>query len=118
VAYDEGLAERVREIVRSCTGITEKKMFGGLAFMSHGHMFAGILGNTLMARVGPTAYPDALRKPHVREMDFSGRPMKGYVFVEPVGFESDEALEFWINRSHEFAASLPPKMPEWRRGKP
>ena len=109
MAYDEGVAERVREIVQSRAGITERKMFGGLAFMSHGHMFIGVLGSTLMARVGPKEYPSALLKRHVREMDFTGKPMKGYVLVEPDGFESDAALRFWINKSYEFAASLPPK---------
>lgn len=112
MAYDEGVAERVREVVQSRPGITERKMFGGLAFMSHGHMFVGVLGSRLMARVGPMAYSDALMMPHVREMDFTGKPMKGYVFVEPDGYESDAALEFWVNKSYEFAASLPPKVPK------
>lgn len=114
MAYDEGLAERVREIVRFRTGVTERKMFGGLAFMSHGHMFIGVLGSTLMARVGPHEYANALKKPHVKEMDFTGRPMKGYVYVESDGFESDSALEFWVGKCHEFASSLPPKLPKAR----
>lgn len=112
MAYDEGAAERVREIVHSRAGITERKMFGGLAFMSHRHMFIGVLGSTLIARIGPREYADALHKPHVREMDFTGKPMKGYVFVEPDGFESDAALKFWVNKSYEFASSLPPKAPK------
>ena len=112
MAYDEGVAERVREVVQSRPGITERKMFGGLAFMSHGHMFVGVLGSRLMARVGPMAYSDALMKPHVREMDFTGKPMKGYVFVESDGYESDAALEFWVNKSYDFAASLPLKAPK------
>lgn len=109
MAYDEGLAERVRYIVQSRPGMTERKMFGGLAFMAQGHMFIGVLGSTLMARIGPNEYGQALLRPHVREMDFTGKPMKGYVFIEPEGFESDEALEYWVNKSYEFAASLPPK---------
>ncbi len=100
--------------MQSRVGITERKMFGGLAFMSHGHMFIGVLGGTLMARVGPREYPNALMKPHVREMDFTGKPMKGYVFVEPDGFESDAALKFWVNKSYEFTATLPPKAPKPR----
>lgn len=115
MAYDEGLAERVREIMHSRAEITERRMFGGLAFLSRGHMFVGVLGSTLMARVGPSEYANALVKPHVREMDFTGKPMKGYVFVHPEGIESDAALEFWVNRSYEFAASLPPKSPKQRR---
>lgn len=112
MAYDEGVAERVREIVRSRTGVTERNMFGGLAFMAGGHMFIGILGRTLVARVGPGEYQNALSKPHIREMNFTGRPMKGYVFVEPEGFESDASLQFWVDKCYEFTASLPPKVPE------
>lgn len=112
MAYDEGVAQRVREIVGTRPGVTERKMFGGIAFMSHGHMFIGVLGDTLMARIGPTAYPNVLKKPHVREMDFTGKPMKGYVFVDPGGFESDAELESWVNASYAFVASLPPKAPK------
>jgi TfoX/Sxy family transcriptional regulator of competence genes len=109
MAYDEGLAQRVREAVQPLPAITERKMFGGLAFMSRGHMFMGVLANTLMARVGPDQYQRALAQPHVREMDFTGRPMTGYVLVEAEGVESDSALQSWIDRSHRFVASLPPK---------
>ena len=77
--------------------------------MLNGHMFVGILGDTLMARVGPEAYLDALHQRHTREMDFTGKPMKGYVFVEPAGFESDSALEKWVNLCAKFVESLPPK---------
>jgi TfoX/Sxy family transcriptional regulator of competence genes len=108
MAYDEGLAQRIREMLGSAR-VTEKKMFGGVAFLSRGHMFAGIVGDTLMARIGPELYADALREPHVREMDFTGRPMKGYVFVEPPVLERDDALERWIVASRTFVRSLPPK---------
>lgn len=111
MAYDEGLAERVREIIHSRAGITERKMFGGLAFMANGHMFVGVLGSTLIARVGPDGYPAALAKPHVRQMDFTGRPMKGYVYVDDEGLASDEAIADWVNQCLEFVASLPPKLP-------
>ena len=110
MAYDEGAAERVRDIVHARPGISERKMFGGLAFMADGHMFVGVLANSLMARVGPDAHAAALARPHVREMDFTGRPMKGYVFVEAEGFESDEALAGWVEQCLRFAASLPPKV--------
>lgn len=109
MAYDEGVAQRVREALQGAHGITERKMFGGLAFMTHGHMFVGVLGDTLMVRVGPETYEEALRQPHVREMDFTGRPLKGYVYVAPEGFESDADLELWVSRSHRFASALPPK---------
>ena len=109
--YDEGLAERVREVLHDYRGISEKKMFGGLAFMHRDYMFVGILADALMARVGPEAYEDSLSKPHVRVMDFTGKPMKGYVFVDPPGFEKDSDLSAWVERCHRFIQTLPPKKP-------
>lgn len=111
MAYDEGTAQRVREIVQARPGIAERKMFGGLAFMADGHMFVGVLAGTLMARVGAAGYAAALARPHVRTMDFTGKPLTGYVYVEPAGFASDEALAYWVNACLEFVASLPPKLP-------
>lgn len=109
MAYDEGVAQRVREALQARHGITERKMFGGLAFMTQGHMFVGVLGDRLMVRVGPVAYEAALREPHAREMDFTGRPLKGYVYLAPEGFESDDDLASWVDRGLRFADSLPPK---------
>jgi len=107
--YDEGLAERLREVLEAQPGISEKKMFGGLAFMSRGYMFVGILGDVLMARVGPADYEQALTQAHVRKMDFTGRPMKGYVYVDPPGFEDDSELSEWALTCLRFVQSLPPK---------
>jgi TfoX/Sxy family transcriptional regulator of competence genes len=109
VAYDEGLAERLRELFPENAGIAEKKMFGGLCLLSRGHMFVGIVGEALMARVGPEAYEKALRRPHARPMDFTGRPMKGYVFVDPPGYEDDRDLKRWADESLKFVATLPEK---------
>ena len=109
MAFDEGLAQRLRELVQARRGIAERKMFGGLAFMSHGHMFVGVLGSTLMARVGPAEYAHALAKRHVRKMDFTGKPMKGYVFVDALGLESDSDLKRWVEICLGFVDSLPPK---------
>lgn len=109
MAFDEGLAERIRDLLRDHRGITERKMFGGLAFMRDGHMFVGILGDNLMARVGPESYAKALAQKHVREMDFTGKPLKGYIYVAPAGFESDAALESWVSRCAEFVRTLPVK---------
>ena len=109
MAYDEGLAQRLREVLQSRPGISEKKMFGGLAFLSRGYMFIGIQGDVLMARVGPEYYGDALARPNVRAMDFTGKPMKGYVFVDPPGIELDSDLSGWVEKSHGFVQSLPPK---------
>ena len=108
MAIDEGLAQRIREVLGT-TEVTERKMFGGLAFMSRGHMFIGIAKGTLMVRVGPAAYAAALARPHAREMDFTGRPMTGYVFVDPPGFEADTSLTFWVQAGLSFVATLPPK---------
>ena len=109
MAYDEGLAERLREVFRGRRGVTEKKMFGGIAFMVGGYMTVGIVDDTLMARVGPDQYAAALRLPHVREMDFTGKPMKGYVYVAAAGFDSQAELEAWVERCVKFVGTLPPK---------
>ena len=77
--------------------------------MLHGHMFVGITGSALMARVGPDRHGDALAVAHTREMDFTGRPMKGYVFVDPPGLVEDQALAAWVNWCASFAETLPPK---------
>jgi hypothetical protein len=109
MAYDDGVAERLRDLFVDRPGITEKKMFGGLAFMYRGHMLVGVLGESLMARVGPTEYAAALTRPHVRVMDFTGKPMKGYVYVDPAGFEADTDLSAWAERCLRFNESLPAK---------
>lgn len=109
--FDEGLAERVRDLVRAEPSMSERKMFGGLCFMSSGHMSFGILGGEIMVRVGPDAYSEALQLPHTREMDFTGRSMRGMVYVDPEGISEDAQLEAWLQRGLAFARSLPPKRP-------
>jgi TfoX/Sxy family transcriptional regulator of competence genes len=109
MAYDEGLAERIREATEGVRGIAEKKMFGGLCFLISGNMCCGIVGDELMVRVGPDAYEDCLALPHAREMDFTGRAMKGMVYIATDGFESDQDLAAWIERGAAFARSLPKK---------
>ncbi|MDH4062347.1 MAG: TfoX/Sxy family protein [Aquincola sp.] len=109
MAYDAGLAQRVREALGERPGISERKMFGGLAFLVDGKMFVGVLGSTLMARVGPERHPDALARPHVRAMDFTGRPMKGYVFIDPPGLDDDRELAAWVSWCAAYAAALPGK---------
>lgn len=109
MAYDVGLVQRIREALQGEAGVTEKAMFGGVAFLRHGHMFVGVSGATLMARIGPDAYPAALAQPHVRVMDFTGRPMKGYVFVDPPGLTSDAALARWVMAGLRFVDGLSPK---------
>ena len=84
-------------------------MFGGLAFMVAGHMCCGVIDDTLMVRVGPEHYPKALTIAHAREMDFTGKPLTGFVYVAPPGFESDRDLSDWVTRGLAFVTSLPPR---------
>ena len=109
MAYDEGLAQRVRDAAAGKHGVGEKKMFGGLFFLSEGNMCCGIVGDELMVRVGPTAYQDCLALPHAREMDFTGRALKGMVYVATEGLGSEAELAQWVRRGLDFAGTLPPK---------
>jgi TfoX/Sxy family transcriptional regulator of competence genes len=109
MAYDEALAQEARDILGSRAGLKEKKMFGGVAFMLNGHMCCGVVGRDLMVRVGPEQHDQALAEPHARPMDFTGRPMKGFIYVGPEGWRSAASLRKWINRGVSFAKSLPPK---------
>ncbi len=109
MAYDDGLAQRVREALASEAGVIEKRMFGGLAFMVRGNMCCGVSGKDLMARVGPDAYEEALGRPFARPMDFTGRPLRGFVYVGSEGCATDEELSGWVNRCLEFVGSLPAK---------
>jgi hypothetical protein len=107
VAFDEGLAQRIRELLDERADVAEKRMFGGLAFLVGGHMAVGVVGEELIVRVGPDGHAGALRRPHARPMDFTGRPMKGFVFVATDGFEADADLRVWVARGVRFATSLP-----------
>ncbi len=109
MAFDEKLAAKLRKLFAGNLDIRELKMFGGLCFTCRGHMFVGVVGDELMARVGPDNYPNALRQAHVREMDFTGKPMKGYVFVASGGITKIESLEQWCNLCLKFIDTLPPK---------
>ncbi len=109
MAYDETLAARLHEVLADRTDVSERKMFGGLAMMVAGNMAVGIVEDRLMVRVGPNAYENALDEPHARPMDFTGRPMKGFLFVDTPGIEQDEDLRRWAARGVEFALTLPPK---------
>jgi TfoX/Sxy family transcriptional regulator of competence genes len=102
--YDEGLAQRIRELLDGDERVREKHMFGGVAFLANGAMAVGVIRDELMVRVGPAAYEAALALPHARPMDFTGRPMRGFVQVAPAGFEDDADLSGWIARGVGFAA--------------
>ena len=104
--FDPKLAERVRSIVTRIGGFSEKKMFGGLAFMLSDKMCCGVLEDKLVARIGPEQYESAIRKAHVSPMDFTGRPLRGYVYVASQGLKSDAQLQGWIQQSISFTSTL------------
>jgi TfoX/Sxy family transcriptional regulator of competence genes len=109
MAYDEALAERIRRALAGRDAVTERKMFGGIAFMLGGNMACGVIRDDLMVRVGPDAHDEAVAEPHVRPMDFAHRPMRGMVYVEPAGVRLDKDLARWVDAGAAMAASLPAK---------
>ena len=114
--YSESLAERIRQRLSRRKGIEEKKMFGGIGFLLNGNMSVGIWQNSLIVRLDSDYAEDALAKPHVKEFDITGRPMQGWIMVEPGGVDSDQELSEWIKQSLEFVETLPAKQKE-KKGK-
>jgi TfoX/Sxy family transcriptional regulator of competence genes len=108
--YDEHIAARIRKVLDKAPGISEMEMFGGIAFLYRGLMFIGVSGHTVMARVGKALYEDSLARAHVRVMDFTGKPMAGYVFIDEPGISTENALRFWVTRCVDFVKTLPPKV--------
>ena len=108
MAYNAEIADRVLKMMVGREGLTERKMFGGIAFMLNGNMCCGVTNDDLMVRVGADGLEDALDQPHARPMDFTGRPMKGFVFVD-AGAVGDGVLRQWVQRGVIFAESLPAK---------
>lgn len=109
MAYDEGLAERLRETLLDYPPTSEKKMFGGLSFLLNGNLCIGVIGEDLIVRVGADAHPAALQQAYTRAFDFTGKPMIGWIVVAPDGLETDEALQAWVDRAISFVLTLPPK---------
>lgn len=109
MAFDEGLATRVREALGGRPDLTEKKMFGGLAFLLNGNMACGVQGESLIVRLPAEETDAALAEPGARVFDMTGRPMKGWLLVEPEGHASDEELRTWVGRGVAYAETLPPK---------
>lgn len=107
MAYNENLAQRIRNSLPPTPEFVEKKMFGGLAFMLNGNMCCGVTKDSLMARVGKENHATALAAAHVRPMDFTGRTMKGMVFVDPPALVDDIALQDWVDRCVAFVQTLP-----------
>ena len=111
MAYDEGLATRVREVLGDQPGVAEKKMFGGLAFLVGVNMACGVRGDDLMVRVAADQAEAALEEPGARPFDMTGRPMKGWLLVAADGHAEDDDLRGWVDRGVAYAESLPPKGP-------
>jgi len=109
MAYDENLARRVMQILALTPNLVEKKMFGGIGYLVNGNMACGIIGDSLIVRVGPDRYQQALSQPHTSVFDRTGRPMTGWVVVNPQAFGSEGVLESWVGVGLAFVATLPPK---------
>ena len=103
MAYDNFLADRIRSVLKDKkVPFTEKKMMGGLCYLVDDKMCIGIVKDNLMARIDPGIYDDSLLRKGCREMDFTGRPMKGFIFVEPEGIDMDEDLDYWVQLCLDF----------------
>lgn len=107
---DDRLADRVRRLLANRSDVVEKRMFGGLAFMVRGHMACGIVADRLMVRLDPAVAETLLTRPHVRPMDFTGRPLRGFLYVEGAGLATGPALRAWVARAVAHAEALPPRM--------
>ena len=107
--YDQALAQRIRPLLADKRGFSEKRMFGGVGFLLHGNMCVGVWKEFLIARVGEDAYEESLAVPSAREFDITGRPMAGWVMIEPDGVESEHRLSEWVQRAVDFVERLPKK---------
>lgn len=108
--FDQTLAARIRDALARRRGVEEKKMFGCVCFMLHGNALVGVWKDRLIARLGPDEGEAAMREPHVRQFDITGRPMRNWVAVEPEGVEDDDQLTDWIGRAVRFVRTLPGKV--------
>ena len=109
MAYDQALAERIQDVLGDLEGLEEKRMFGGVGYLVHGNMACGVHKEALIVRVGPGAYEEALARPHAGVFDMTGRPMTGWVMVDPEGLEADQELRAWVQQGVDFAMTLPRK---------
>jgi TfoX/Sxy family transcriptional regulator of competence genes len=106
MGVDEKAAERVRQVLSVRRDVVEKRMVGGLSFMVNGSMCCGVTGSALMVRLGPEGIERALARPHVRRMEFAGRPLAGFVLVDPAGYRTQAALASWVQRGIDFVSTL------------
>ena len=109
MAFDEKLASGIRAHLGKRSGVSERKMFGGITFLLQGNMCCGVHRNALIVRLGPEEAGRALAEPHTRVFDLTGRPMKAWVLVEPEGLATVAELGKWVDRAAKWASSLPPK---------
>ena len=118
MAYDEKLAERVRAALANRDDVVEKRMFGGIAFMVRGHMSCGVVASTLMVRLAPADADRLMNASHVRPMDFTGRPMRGFLYVDPPGTKTAATLRQWVERATAYAEAQPVKTRSQAKPKP
>jgi TfoX/Sxy family transcriptional regulator of competence genes len=109
MAFDETLATRIRQSLARRKNVEEKKMFGGIGFLLNGNLLVGVWKDSLIARIGPDEKQEAVLEPHVKEFDITGKPMKGWVLVEPQVVVDDDQLNEWIQRALRFVRKLPAK---------
>ncbi len=109
MAYSEKVAERLRQALKRRRNISERKMFGGIAFLRNGNMCCGVNGTDIMLRLGKDGALKALSERHIREMDFTGTPLSTMVYLRPAGYRKDEDLKRWLKRAINYAKTLPPK---------
>ena len=109
MTFNEALADRIRQGLARKKGIEEKKMFGGIGFLLNGNMLVGVWKNSMIVRVGLDSYDEALLEPHVKEFDITGKPMRGWLMVEPQGVDDDGQVKDWIRRALKFVEKLPAK---------
>lgn len=109
MAYDLHLADRIRSILKRAGEFSERKMFGGITFMVNGHMCCGVVKTDLVLRLTPEQAAAALRQPHARPMDFTGKLMNSMIYVSAIGTDSDEPLEAWLQSAVMVARRLPVK---------
>ncbi len=108
-AYNEKLAARVATCLHRKRGVSQKKMFGGLSFLVNGHMACGVIGDDLVVRVDKAEHEELLKRKHARPMDFTGRAMRGFLYIAPEGTRSKKSLDGWVQLGYSYAKSLPPK---------
>ncbi len=109
MAFTEALAERIRQRLARRKHVEEKKMFGGVGFLLNGNLLVGVWKESLVVRLGEEEGQEALKEPHVKEFDITGKPMRNWVLVGPEGIQNDEQLSAWIQRAVKFVGALPAK---------